>query len=229
MMIFIGVADENTAVVVIAPGIFIVTIIDVLLSKPESDLEQWPKKYAKWILGIFALLFLLIIMAVSIGPFFIGGIMFFVLFVGSVIAYGLTSRHATDAYIISTIGSSMRQNLPLPMALESASSGCTDNRSRILNGIRKWMVQGYSLSESIIRGYPTCPGYALAMIAAAEKIDQLPRALHTIEVDMVAKADERRKIRPVHPAYPLILMVFTFFILLSGRLSFRRLRWRWRK
>jgi len=176
MMIFIGVADENTAVVVIAPGIFIVTIIDVLLSKPESDLEQWPKKYAKWILGIFALLFLLIIMAVSIGPFFIGGIMFFVLFVGSVIAYGLTSRHATDAYIISTIGSSMRQNLPLPMALESASSGCTDNRSRILNGIRKWMVQGYSLSESIIRGYPTCPGYALAMIAAAEKIDQLPRA-----------------------------------------------------
>ena len=141
--------------------------------------------------------------------------MFVILFVGSIIAYGLTSRHATDAYIISTIGSSMRQNLPLPMALESAASGYTDNRSRILNGIQKWLVQGYSLSESIRRGYPTCPGYALAMIAAAERIDQLPLAIHAIEVDMVAKADERRKIRPVHPAYPVILMVFTFFIVLS--------------
>jgi len=214
-MIFTGAADENTATVVIAPGIFIIAIIAVLLSKPESDSEQWPKKCAKWILGIFALLLLLIIMGAIIGPFFISGIMFFILLVGSIIAYGLTSRHATDTYVISTIGSSMRQNLPLPMALESAASGSNDNRSRILNGIQKWLVQGYSLSESIRRGYPSCPGYALSMIAAAEKIGQLPRAIHAIEVDMVAKADEHRKIRPVHPAYPLILMVFTFFILLS--------------
>jgi len=214
-MIFTGAADENTATVVIAPGIFIIAIIAVLLSKPESDSEQWPKKCAKWILGIFALLLLLIIMGAIIGPFFISGIMFFILLVGSIIAYGLTSRHATDTYVISTIGSSMRQNLPLPMALESAASGSNDNRSRILNGIQKWLVQGYSLSESIRRGYPSCPGYALSMIAAAERIGQLPRAIHAIEVDMVAKADEHRKIRPVHPAYPLILMVFTFFILLS--------------
>lgn len=214
-MIFIGAADENTAIVVIAPGIFIMSIIAILLSKPESESEQWPKKCVKWILGIFALLLLLIALGVFVGPFFIFGIMFVILLVGSIIAYGLTSRHATDAYIISTIGSSMRQNLPLPMALESAASGCTDNRARILNGIQKWLVQGYSLSESIRRGYPTCPGYALAMIAAAERIDQLPLAIHAIEVDMVSKADERRKIRPVHPLYPVILMVFTFFIVLS--------------
>ena len=214
-LIFIGAADQNTAIQVIAPGIFIITIIAVLLSKPESDLEQWPKTYAKWILGIFAILLLLITMGAVIGPFFVSGVMFFILLIGSIITYGLTSRHATDAYVISTIGSSMRQNLPLPMALESATSGCTDNRSRILNGIKKWLVQGYSLSESIRRGYPTCPGYAIAMIAAAERIDQLPYAVHAIEVDMIAKADERRKIRPVHPFYPVILMVFTFFILLS--------------
>jgi len=214
-MIFIGAADENSAIVVIAPGIFIMSIIAILLSKPESESEQWPKKCAKWILGIFVLLLLLIALGAFIGPFFIVGIMFVILLLGSIIAYGLTSRLATDAYIISTIGSSMRQNLPLPMALESAASGCSDNRARILNGIQKWLVQGYSLSESIRRGYPTCPGYALAMIAAAERIDQLPRALQAIEVDMVAKADERRRIRPVHPIYPVILIVFTFFILLS--------------
>ena len=214
-MIFIGAADENTAIVVISPGICIISIIAVLLSKPESDSERWPKTCAKWILRIFLILLLIVVMGAAFGPLGFIGIMFFILFVGSIIAYGLTSRLATDTYIISTIGSSMRQNLPLPMALESAASGYTDNRSRILNGIQKWLVQGYSLSESIRRGYPTCPGYALAMIAAAERIDQLPLAIHAIEVDMVAKADERRKIRPVHPAYPVILMVFTFFIVLS--------------
>jgi len=214
-MIFIGIADENTAIIVIAPCIFIIAIITILLSKTEPGDEQWPQVFVKWILFLLVFLLLLVTLGVAFGPLGVSGIVFFTLLIGSIIAYGLTSRHATDAYIISTIGSSIRQNLPLPMALESAAIGCTDNRSRILNRIQKWLVQGYSLSESIRRGYPTCPGYAVAMIAAAEKIGQLPRAIHAIEVDMVTKADERRKIRPVHPVYPLILMAFTFFILLS--------------
>lgn len=214
-MIFIGVADENIAVTVIAPGIFIVTIITILLSKPEADLESSPQKYAKWILIIFVFILLLVILRLAFGPLGVSGIVFFALLIGSIIAYGLTSRLATDTYVISTIGSIMRQNLPLSMALKSAAGGQADKRSRILSKIQKWLVQGYSLSESIRRGYPTCPGYALSMIAAAERIGQLPRAIHAIEVDMVAKADERRKITPVHPAYPVILMVFTFFILLS--------------
>ena len=150
-----------------------------------------------------------------VGPLGVIGIAFFILFIGSIIAYGLTSRHATDAYVISTLGSSMRQNLPLPMDLESAASGRGDSRSRILQKIQKWLVQGYSLSESIKRGYPKCPGYAVAMIAAAERIDQLPYAIQAIEADMIAKADERRKIRPVHPFYPVILMLLMFFIVLA--------------
>ncbi|MBA7653271.1 hypothetical protein ES703_61115 [subsurface metagenome] len=109
----------------------------------------------------------------------------------------------------------MRQNLPLPMALESAAAGRTDSRSITLQRIQKWLVQGYSLSQSIRRGYPKCPGYAVAMIAAAERIDQLPLAMGALEADMAAKADERRKIRPVHPLYPVIVMSFTLFILLS--------------
>jgi type IV pilus assembly protein PilC len=53
------------------------------------------------------------------------------------------------------------------------------------------------------------------MIAAAERINQLPLAIQAIEADMMTKADERRKIRPVHPLYPVILMVFMFFMLLG--------------
>ena len=152
---------------------------------------------------------------IAFGPLGIIGIAFFILFIGSVITYGLTSRHATATYVISTIGASMRQNLPLPMALESAASGPPTGRSRILLRIQKWLTEGYPLSESIRRGYPKCPGYAAAMIAAAERIDQLPSAIQALEADMMAKADERRKIRPVHPIYPVILFVFTFLVLLG--------------
>jgi type IV pilus assembly protein PilC len=160
-------------------------------------------------------LLLFVTVGLTFGPLSFVGFMFFILFVGSIIAYGLTSRHATAAYVVSTIGSSMRQNLPLPMALESAAGGRADNRSRILRRIKKWLVQGYSLSESIKRGYPKCPGYVVAMTAAAERIDQLPLAIKSIEADMVTRADESRKIRPVPAFYPVILIVFTSFIVLG--------------
>jgi type II secretory pathway component PulF len=53
------------------------------------------------------------------------------------------------------------------------------------------------------------------MITAAERIDQLPLAFGAIEADITAKADESRRIRPVHPFYPVIVMCITFLILMS--------------
>ncbi|MHC4541860.1 MAG: type II secretion system F family protein [Planctomycetota bacterium] len=214
-LVVMAATEEDVVVVSVAPLVFLATLIAVLLSRREPDSEQWPQACAKWILILLTCLLALVTMVVAFGPLGMIGIVFIVLFIGSIIAYGLTSRHATAAYVISTIGSSMRQNLPLPMALESAASGISNSRSRALHGIRKWLVQGYSLSESIKRGYLKCPGYAVAMIAATERIDQLPYAIKAIEDDMTAKADERRKIRPVHPLYPVILMTVTFVVLLA--------------
>jgi len=214
-LIVVAVAQEDAVALCIAPFVFVATLVAVLLSKREIDSEWWPQKVAKWILIILMFLLLLVVMTVVFGPLGVIGIVLVFMFFGSIIAYSLTSRHATAAYVISTIGSSMRQNLPLPMALESAAEGISNGRSRVLQGIRKWLVQGYSLSESIKRGYPKCPGYAVGMIAAAERIDQLPYAIKAIEDDMVARADERRKLRPVHPLYPVILMIFTLLVLLS--------------
>ncbi|MFB0552078.1 MAG: type II secretion system F family protein [Phycisphaerae bacterium] len=209
-----GTADESAAMI-IAPLIFFATVVAVSVSRREPGSEQWPQIWAKWILIIFTFLLLSVTAGVAFGPLGVAGFIFFILFMSLVIAYTLTSRHATATYVISTIGSSMRQNLPLSMALESAAGGRADSRSIILQRIQKWLVQGYSLSESIKRGYPKCPGHAVAMITAAERIDQLPLAIGAIEADMVTKADERRIIRPVHPLYPVILMGFTLFILLS--------------
>ena len=101
------------------------------------------------------------------------------------------------------------------MALESAAGGFSNKRSRILLNIKKWLVQGYSLSESIKRGYPKCPGYAVAMIAAAERINQLPLALKAIEANIASQIREDRKIRPVHPIYPVIVITLMYIIILS--------------
>ena len=220
MLAWAGYSTQAYEAIFSAVVIFLATLAIISVTKPELDTEQWPQIWAKCILISIPILLLLAvtIVATAAGS---GGVIFLICFIaaialiGTIVSCSLTSRHTTAVYVISTIGSSMRQNLPLPMALESAAAGRTDSRSIILQRIQKWLVQGYSLSQSIKKGYPKCPGYAVAMIAAAERIDQLPLAMGAIEADMVTKADERRKIRPVHPLYPVIVIVFMFFILLS--------------
>ncbi len=215
LSIFVLGEAESAGAMVIAPFIFFATVISVAISKRDPDSERWPQICAKWFLYIFLCLLCSVTLIVAFQPLGIFALIFFIIFISLGIAYNLTEQHATATYIISTIGSSMRQNLPLPMALESAAAGRSDTRSIILQKIQKWLVQGYSLSESIKRGYPKCPGHAVAMIAAAEHIDQLPLAIGAIEADMLTKADNRRRINPVHPLYPVILLVFTIFILLT--------------
>ena len=80
----------------------------------------------------------------------------------------LVARNSRALYVISTIGTAMRQNLPLAMALETAAGQNTDKRAKTLRGISKWLVQGHSLSYAIAQGYSGCPAQAVAMITAAE-------------------------------------------------------------
>jgi len=215
LSIFVLGEAESAGAMVIAPFIFFATVISVSISKRDPDSERWPQICARWFLYIFLCLLCSATLIVAFKPLGVFALIFFIILISLGIAYNLTEQHATATYIISTIGSSMRQNLPLPMALESAAGGRSDTRSITLQKIQKWLVQGYSLSESIKRGYPKCPGHAVAMIAAAEHIDQLPLAIEAIEADMLTKADNRRRINPVHPIYPIIVIVFMFFILFS--------------
>lgn len=217
-MLVIGISTEDLAIIVCSPILFILTLLAVLFSRREPDSQNLPQTCAKWFFIIFTILIFIFASLVGFtlsGPFCIFSIMFVVILTSLVIAYSLTSKNVTNAYVLSTIGSSIRQNLPLPMALESAASGWSDNRSRILRNIKKWLVQGYSLSESIKRGYSKCPGYAVAMITAAERINQLPLALKAIEANIAAQTEENRKIRPVHPIYPVIVITLMFLILLG--------------
>ncbi|MBN2591706.1 MAG: type II secretion system F family protein [Sedimentisphaerales bacterium] len=211
-LFLLGASEENPIVILSAGIIFLSTIIAIIFSKTEPDEINWAKITVRYFIQIIFSIVIIIAMFVISPALGFVGIVFVIMFIGSVISYLITSRYSTIAYVISTIGSCIRQNLPLPMALETAASGQNDKRSRILLSIKKWLVQGYSLSESIKRGFRNCPGYAIAMITAAEKINQLPMAVQAIENNMSTQAKERNKIRPVHPIYPLIVMCFMFCI-----------------
>jgi type II secretory pathway component PulF len=58
-----------------------------------------------------------------------------------------------------------------------------------------------------------CPAEAVAMIKAAEKIDQVPETVRSIEVDMVERADGRRRAQPMSMIYPLMVLYSTFIII----------------
>ncbi|MHC4155881.1 MAG: type II secretion system F family protein [Planctomycetota bacterium] len=204
----IGMDDE---LILFAAGLAVVVAAIAI----SAVVSRWFRKLAIWILILIAICLAIALAMVVLGPWsFLIFVLAFML-VGLLIGYALTSRHTNAVYVISTIGASMRQNLPLPMALESAAGGQTYKRARIMRAIKEWLVQGYSLSDSIRRGYPKCPGYAVAMIDFAERTHQLPVALQAVEADMMARAEERRRIKPVSPCYPLVLLVIMFLIVLG--------------
>lgn len=138
-------------------------------------------------------------------------------FITIVMGFILVARNSRALYVFSTIGSAMRQNLPLSMALETSAGANIDKRSRILRAIAKYLSYGHPLSDAINQGFPKCPAHALGMIRAAEKVNQLPQAIQAIESDMIQKADESRHIKPADMTYPFV--VLSFCIIMTMGLS----------
>lgn len=195
-------ATERIELVVGGPVVFVTAFV-VMVSK----------KYGPWVWRILTVCGLVALVPVGFAIFGQGGslgLLVFLMFIGAWAGFVDTSESATAVFVISTIGSAMRQNLPLPMALETASQGLSGKRARVLRAIKKWLVEGYSLSESLKRGYPRCPGSWLALVAAGEKIGQVPQAIAAIEQDMVAKVTLSKKVRHTPAMYPPILLFFMF-------------------
>jgi type II secretory pathway component PulF len=131
------------------------------------------------------------------------------------IRFLLDRRLAVTGEVVSTLAASMRQNLPLPMALEWAAFGRVDKTSRILRRIAACLSQGASLGEAVRDGFRRCPGQVVAMIAAAERTAQLPAALACLEADLTEKARRRLRFGPVHPVYPLVILAFATVVVTS--------------
>jgi general secretion pathway protein F len=207
---------EDGASAIISLCIIPVTLIAILFMRYEDNIMPWPKRGAKTAIITFIMIGLVIGFFAISSSLGVVGIGFLGLLFGYVIGVSVTQRNATTAFVISTIGASIRQNLPLPMALQSAADNIKYEHSQILLLISRWLVKGYSLSESMKRGFKKCPGWIMAMIAAGEKTGQVPLVVQSIEADLLEKADESKRVRPMYPAaYIITVLIVMSFIAIS--------------
>ena len=215
--LIVGVIQTNPFFISIAVAIIFVTALTIVFRARTGDVDnRWPQRWARatvWVLGSTALLVVLVRIFKPLG------FIFWAIFVALVVYYKTIRWRSITMHVISTIGAGMRQNLPLVMVLESAAANQGDKQANTLREISKWLVQGYSLAEAIKRGYPKCPPDIVATIAAGEKVNQLPQVIRSIEENLTGKADARRRIQPVHPSYPAIVLLIAglilFFIMLK--------------
>ncbi|MBN1766489.1 MAG: type II secretion system F family protein [Sedimentisphaerales bacterium] len=202
---------DDQVSVLLAPLIFLVTYITLALSSEEPGKPGWPYSLARWFFLFIGVSFSLLLAIINFPSVY--GLLFFVFLIALIINYNIISRHSLTIDILSTINTSMRQNLPLPMALESAAAGQDYKKARILQKISGWLSEGLPLSEALKNGFRRCPGHIVALIAMAEQINQVPLALNCIQKDILEKTREKSKIKPIQPLYPLILLSVTYSIL----------------
>jgi len=207
------IVEENLFLFVLALFLFPVTIGIVRWAPSNSPLETpWYKAFAGVVITIFQYIIILAILSLV---FNVLGPILFALFVIAVVRFKQTYKYSLALEIISVIGMSMRQSLPLAMALNSAAHGQKPKEAKIFTNIAHWLSQGYPLSEAMRRGYQKCPPELLASIAVAEKINQLPNAIKTIQSDIAEKVNDCKKIRPDYRWYPFVVGSIAFLICLG--------------
>jgi type IV pilus assembly protein PilC len=215
----VNISGHNIAYLASAIIIFLITPLFVWLWGGDQFKDHWKRTVGKVIflsmlgLGGVALCFPAFMSLV--GVYFIFFLAFLAVSIGSFVK---STKNATLAFVITTIGASLRQNLPLPAALYSAATGQPYTRKIILEKIADWITQGFSLTDSLKNGYPKLPANILSQIRQAEKINQLPQAIKSIEDDLVREADESKNIGPIKP-FLYVAMVFLIACLITTGLS----------
>ncbi|MHC5083658.1 MAG: type II secretion system F family protein [Planctomycetota bacterium] len=190
-----------------------VSIVLIHWSPTSSELERpWYKFITGFILDVFKSI---LILAAFVLVFQYFAPVFFIIFIAGVIQYVRASRSALVMDVISAIGLSMRQSLPLPMALASAAHGQKRRQRQVFNAIAHWLSVGYPLSDAIKRGYPACPTDILASITAAEKMNQLPNVIDSLQANLSEKLNDRKQINSIQPWYPLTVFTMVFFNVLG--------------
>jgi len=203
VIILVAVALDEPALMVLAALTVLTGLVGLVFSKAKLTAPSWGNTVAK-VGGITLGVSIFLSMSAALGgPWVIFG----ALLVGTIFHFLLVSRQALATNVFSTIGSAMRQSLPLPAALELASAGHRGKHRLVLRRIARALSEGNSLSESIRRGYPQCPGSALAMIAAVESAHQVPMAIAAIEADLVQQNRRGNRPQPMSPAYPLVVIL----------------------
>lgn len=207
------VVEEGFVIFLLSVFLIPITICVVHWGPSSSRLETpWYKAVTGFILTIVKYL---LILALFVAVFQIFSPILFMLFLVATYQFNQAQKYGLAMDIISAIGMSMRQSLPLPMALTTAAHGQKKKEARIFNNIAHWLTQGCPLSEALQRGYPKCPSNILASITTAEKMDQLPKAIESLMADLSEKVSDYKTAKPVHPWYPFVVLTVLFTIMMG--------------
>ena len=205
-------ALEDAVAFCLAPTVPVLTLLRASSFRTDTE-EAWnAKRLARWTLWSILIILLMVCTLLVFGPMAMSGFIVLLLWLGSMISYGKTARWSTSVCILSTLGSCIRQNLPLPMALECAAANRRDLVGFTFKQIKEWLVQGYSLVEAIQYGYPKCPSHALGVLIAAEKSNRLAEGFENALENIRMKAKHREMLIPVHPLYPFVVFALVCFV-----------------
>lgn len=125
----------------------------------------------------------------------------------------LDARQVVTTHVVSALAAAVRQNLPLPAALEAACHGAPRRAARALYEVSVYLVQGLPLSEALRQGCRRMSGHAVGLIAAAETAGQVPAALAKLESDLARTREEQMRGRAVEPFYFAGVLVFMSIIM----------------
>jgi type II secretory pathway component PulF len=132
--------------------------------------------------------------------------------------YFMVSRRTLVLHVMSVLRACTQRNLPLAPCLRAEATASTGRRRSVLSAIADQLEAGEPLSEALRIGCPQAPGSAVALIAEAETVNQMPQAIEAIHEHLEVDQRETHKIQPVNPAYPPV--VIAFLVLLLGSLSY---------
>jgi len=124
-------------------------------------------------------------------------------------------RLASCATIVRHLELIMRQNLPLPVALQLAAQTERGTTRRVLFRCGQLTQLGMPLSDALRRAYPKCPGTLMSVIAVAEQSGTLPAALHEWAPRLERTYTDREFTLTARFGYSLATWL-TFLVLLSG-------------
>ncbi len=202
--------DEAVLIYLLAILLLPASICIIHWGPSSSQLETpWYKAVTSVILTLVKYILILAVFCLIFQ--FFGPILFMIFLVG-IVQFKQAQKYGLAMDIISAIGMSMRQSLPLPMALTTAAHGQKKKEAHIFNNIAHWLTQGWPLPEALRRGYPRCPSNILALVTAAEKMNQLPKAIESLQADLTEKVNDYKIVKPVHPWYPFVVLTVLFTV-----------------
>lgn len=214
---------NDTGITVIAIGaamVFaaIIVLLIVFVTPPRRYAGQAPKLRRRRPSIFLFYCFYIFLLAAGIGllylcgPFFPLGGVFLLVLGGMTVTFLLTGRETLSMHVFSSLGASMRQNLPLTTAMEAEARSLTGQAQNVFQNIAAWLSQGFPLSEAILRGYPRCPGEALSMVKAAEYVGQTPKTIAVIERNISEKMRYGNYLQPMYPSYPIAVIIVSVLI-----------------